>query len=519
VGHAVRKYGISPGTNGLGAREKITWRRSAVDISCTPGWPCPETFAQKAEKEARGKALLVREEEIAEQLWNKAFTPKAQNATEAIQQLRLFYDAIEKFGSYDLKLNYSLQTSLYAPHVNLPGHWGVSWGHLQEKGQLAAKPYGYIPKFFPNILVAPHGYQTFGYLLRDLIFHAPRMKASAVAQRAKKVQEYLTAIPADLGDFEGYNSAVMEWAKDLSVAPSTFDKRVDRLILLLKAWDGVPWPHPWFGKFLPAPEVPLPPFKGGYQFNDPSLVLTDYFPTTVENIQGDIAFYLTTVQEEWEEHFGILLNEKIEKLKAKIKAKEKAIKVMKWYFLVISLMALAAGAPAVFKLIVIKIPKAVFNFMALKKMNKEELRGTKDIFGLIEMTEDNLVDMRLWIGSKATLPPVLPPAPGGEGQYSLFIQEIFIGRSDATEELVNYAVLTGRVGDKVEIGDEYTNLPVGIGLITKEGIEWIPENVAGNFQNLGDSETRSLAASLVGGDEGIPWWLIGIPIAFVVAAT
>ncbi|MDP6180791.1 MAG: hypothetical protein QGG48_12945 [Desulfatiglandales bacterium] len=247
------KYGTPPHSNGLGAKEKATWQRPIQDVKCYPGWSCPYgTLTEQAEGAARGKGHQLRNEEIAEQLWNKAFKPKAKNATEAIQQMRLFYDAIEKYGDYDLKLNWTNLTSLYAPHANLPSHWGVSWFLLKEKGIMHSKEYGYIPKFFPDITIAPHGYQIFAELLKDLIWDEPRMKADAVAQRAKKIQEYLTAIPVDIGEWNSYNSSVIAWAKDFSVASSTFNKRVDRLILMLQAWNGVPWGHPWFSSFLPS---------------------------------------------------------------------------------------------------------------------------------------------------------------------------------------------------------------------------------------------------------------------------
>ena len=257
---------------------------------------------------------------------------------------------------------------------------------------------------------------------------------------------------------------------------------------------------------------------GGFHYNDADIVLTDYFPIKEDQIHTDIADYLTTVQVEWGNHFDFLLNEKIEKLKAKLEKHEKVAEMLEWMFLILEVVAMIAGAPMVFRAIIIKIPKAVFSVMALKDMQEDELKGTKAIFGLIELSADSLTNLRLWIGARATLPATLPPAPDGEGRYSLFLDEKFIGRSEETEELVNYAVLAGNVGDKVEIGDEETNLPVGIGLITKNGIEWVPESVAGNFQNLDESETRSLAASLVG-DDGIPWWLVAIPLAVVVVAT
>ncbi|MCK5553044.1 MAG: hypothetical protein KAJ09_07865 [Deltaproteobacteria bacterium] len=504
--------------NGLGAQQKATWKRPAQDLKCLPGWPCPQTLAEIAEAEARKEGGEIRNEAIAEQLWRKAFEPKAKTPTEAIQQMRLFYDAVEKYGDYDLKLNWSLQPSLYSPHANLPYHYGASWSLIKEKGILHSKSYGYIHKFFPEITVAPHGYQIFASLLGDLIFDSPRMKASAVAARAKKVQEYQELGAANLGPWTTYNNAIISWAKDFSVAESTFDKRVDRLIQMVEAWKGVPWGHNFFESFLPSPSLTLPSFIGGMNYNDPDIVLTQYFPTTQEKIQGDIAYYLTTVQKEWEAHFEILLNEKIEKLKKEMEAHEDVAKVLKWTFLLLSVLAMIAGAPVLFKIIVVKIPKAVFSVMALRNMQKDELEGTKDIFGLISLSADSLDTLRLWIGSKAPLPPELPPAPDGEGRYALFIGDVFIGRADDTEELVNYAVAAGKVGDKVELGDEETNSPIGIGLITKEGIEWVPESVAGNFQNLDNDETRSLADSLVG-DDGFPWWLVGVPIAVLVASS
>ena len=62
----------------------------------------------------------------------------------------------------------------------------------------------------------------------------------------------------------------------------------------------------------------------------------------------------------------------------------------------------------------------------------------------------------------------------------------------------------------------------GVGVITDDPenpIEWMPESLAGKFQNLSGSERSDIADSLTKKRGEIPWWLIGVPIAALVVSS
>lgn len=147
----------------LGAQQKATWKRPAQDIKCVPGWPCPQTLAEKAQAEAMKEGEKLRSQNIEEQIWRGAFEPKATSPEEAIKQIRTFMDSIKAHGDYDLRLRHQADNpcfSLYSPHASLPEHLGVSWDYYNQHGILKSQEYGYLRKFFPDIKIAPHGYQS-----------------------------------------------------------------------------------------------------------------------------------------------------------------------------------------------------------------------------------------------------------------------------------------------------------------------------------------------------------------------
>ena len=503
------------------SHEVATWQRPVQDITYYPTYPgmtSPyQSIASQREEDAKSRARVIRSEEIVKQIWEKVFSPKAKNATQAVEQIRLFRDMMLKHGDYDGKLAMGISEEetclgLYAPHANLPVHFGVSWNYYKEHGKIESGKYGYIQKFFPNVRIAPHGYQIFGFLLCELIYGSPRMKASAVAERMKTVERYATAVP-EFGDFTQYNNAVMNWAQDFSVSTSAFARRVDNLILLLKAWNGVPWPHGIYAKFLPAPKLGVPAFAEGLPYYDPELAMTPYFPRTVEEIQAEIASYLVRAEDEFIEHFGIMVREKIEKLKKKLEKAEKVGEVLMWAGLILTVVSLASGSPMIFNVVVTTIPMLALNYAALKNVSDKTLEGTKAIFDLLDFTEDNMETLRLWIAERADLPAVLPPSPGSEGKFSLWIDEKLVGSGDTVESIIAYAVSVAKEGQKIEIGNEETNSVSAVGLMKEDGkIEWMPESFAGKFQNLGRTERGNLVKSL-SEKGGIPWWIIGVPLA------
>lgn len=306
--------------------------------------------------------------------------------------------------------------------------------------------------------------------------------------------------------WRGYLIAIRTWAADSSVTGVEFQNRVARLSILVEASTKIPWPHPFFETFLSNPRVSIPSFFQGFAYHDPKIVLSGYFPSSLKEVQADIAQYIVDNEEDFNLNFQAEIRNWITNEEKKLKRKEKTAKELQIITQVLGVLLTLVSAGAL-GFAISAIAESAVSIYSVRKLTKAQKDTMKKLMRILGISESQIERFRTWLIANAKVKRAdIPKTPPTDDEFTV-ITDTKTESSNDVGQMASQAYQEGAIGQQVLITDNRTGV-TRLFIIGADGLIPVPE----------DMEAKAQVVAGAKEEKGFPWWLLAVPAAVFVAS-